>query len=1048
MPVPIDYNLFNSIYHFRNYYSKIRAMNLLLFTLLSIFFQFELIAQTASIPTKTSIFNENSFKEYRDELISTERFFELKKEAFGLENCEMVLINSNKLKSDLIHLKYQQYYKGIPIYNSMYYLHTKDGEVQSSNGMLYPFIEINTEPKINTHKANQIAQKYFLTIINDKKINHNDVKIISTELFITDKSYPNFSGNYALAYKIIATIKLINKKQEILVDAHNGQIIFNQSKIHHIDRPSKAKTKYYGEQDIISDSIGVNEFVLRDNNRNITTFTDKKNTYEKFTDTDGYWDQFNADQDEVALDAHYTTSRFYDMMLEKFNYRGVDGKGGAMNPIVHIQGGSSVVNAFWDGENAAFGNGDCHHSPLTTFSVVAHEFTHGVTQYNSALIYNGESGAINESLSDIFGKAAEYYYDRNRFSWELDPIFKKTKYPEVFRSFSDPNRLSMPKTYKGKFWEDIADVHTNSSVFNHWFYLMVTGETAKNEFGVAYSIKAMPILDVLNVIFKCQTSYLTPSSGYKELAKSSLIACKELYGQNSEIYISMQNAWIAVNVDDKIIAKNITDLEITINVDELNTCADSAVHSFTMTLRNTGNQIIKANSRINYNINFQSYSPEYIPRLTGNIILSTDLAPGDKIEKVFQNAFSMKFFGLLYIYAYINFQDDYNTNNNVNLTLYNSNPKEGDILLDLQKITNYSCFGKENAAVTYVLTNNSCKPIPSGTKSKVILSLENEVKMTKEITFIEALNEGESLTFVDSFFNDRNGLYYMDIENNLDPYPISNHDSAFSVYKIINNVMDFTFENADYRDFFTETYVFSNPLINYNNSTQFGTTGYYEKDYGSYFPCENIIRSLTDEINPSLKTCIDFSNLGITSMSFDLTQFRADSSKYPELWSKSAAMQLTLKSENNTLDKFYFDQKEASKINHQLSLGNNFKGELTFTFYNNLGPFSLSLNALNYDAQLLDNLNFSTIVNQNDLKSDRIKIYPNPAHDKIYFSNVEENIYKGELINLDGKKLKSFQVSSRNQTIDINDLANGMYILKLISNSKKTEEFSFIKQSN
>jgi len=180
MPVPIDYNLFNSIYHFRNYYSKIKAMKLLLFTLLSIFFQFELIAQTASNPTKTSIFNENSFKEYRDELISTERFFELKKEAFGLENCEMVLINSNKLKSDLIHLKYQQYYKGIPIYNSMYYLHTKDGEVQSSNGMLYPFIEINTEPKINTHKANQIAQKYFLTIINDKKINHNDVKIIST----------------------------------------------------------------------------------------------------------------------------------------------------------------------------------------------------------------------------------------------------------------------------------------------------------------------------------------------------------------------------------------------------------------------------------------------------------------------------------------------------------------------------------------------------------------------------------------------------------------------------------------------------------------------------------------------------------------------------------------------------------------------------------------------------------------------------------------------------------------------------------------------------
>ena len=96
----------------------------------------------------------------------------------------------------------------------------------------------------------------------------------------------------------------------------------------------------------------------------------------------------------------------------------------------------------------------------------------------------------------------------------------------------------------------------------------------------------------------------------------------------------------------------------------------------------------------------------------------------------------------------------------------------------------------------------------------------------------------------------------------------------------------------------------------------------------------------------------------------------------------------------------------------------------------------------------MDNLNFSTIVNQNEHKSDKIKIYPNPAQDKIYFSNLEENIYEGELINLDGKKLKIFQISSRNQNLDINDIPNGMYIVKLISHSKEVEGFSFIKQSN
>jgi Zn-dependent metalloprotease len=251
MSVPNYYKLSYTACHYFNINPKVIAFKLLQFALIFNFIQQELYAQVSSSSSKTAIFNENSFKEYNAESISSESFFKLKNEALGLDNCDMVLINSNRLKSDFIHLKYQQYYKGIPIYNSMYYLHTKDGEVKSSNGMLYPFIEIKTEPNLNEQRANQIVQKYFLTIINEKNVDYNDVTIISTELFITDKNYPNFSGNYVLVYRIIATINSINKKQEILVDAYNGQIIFNQSKIHEIDRPSKAKTKYYGEQDIL-----------------------------------------------------------------------------------------------------------------------------------------------------------------------------------------------------------------------------------------------------------------------------------------------------------------------------------------------------------------------------------------------------------------------------------------------------------------------------------------------------------------------------------------------------------------------------------------------------------------------------------------------------------------------------------------------------------------------------------------------------------------------------------------------------------------------------
>jgi thermolysin len=156
------------------------------------------------------------------------------------------------------------------------------------------------------------------------------------------------------------------------------------------------------------------------------------------------------------------------MLFEKFNYEGLDGKGGKMSPVVHVNSGSELVNAFWSGGYAFFGNGDCHHNPLTTLSIVGHEFTHGIITYNSQLFYFGEPGAINESYADILGKASEYYYDPSRFSWELDPLIKSSKYPEDVRSFSNPNRLKMPKAYNGLYWETNADVHVNSSILNHW----------------------------------------------------------------------------------------------------------------------------------------------------------------------------------------------------------------------------------------------------------------------------------------------------------------------------------------------------------------------------------------------------------------------------------------------------------------------------------------------------------------------------------------------------------------------------------------------------
>ena len=108
--------------------------------------------------------------------------------------------------------------------------------------------------------------------------------------------------------------------------------------------PSTAKTRYYGTKNIITDRIGARNFKLHDPTRGegITVFrTDLNN----FTNTSSSWDLTNSSQDEVALDAHYCSQEYYDMMKGAFEWEGLDGAGKALNVLVH-NNGAGEGNAF------------------------------------------------------------------------------------------------------------------------------------------------------------------------------------------------------------------------------------------------------------------------------------------------------------------------------------------------------------------------------------------------------------------------------------------------------------------------------------------------------------------------------------------------------------------------------------------------------------------------------------------------------------------------------------------------------------------------------
>ena len=132
------------------------------------------------------------------------------------------------------------------------------------------------------------------------------------------------------------------------------------------------------------------------------------------------------------------------------------------------------------GNNAIFGAGSTSAATddWNTNDIMGHEFTHGVTQSEAGLIYNNESGALNESFSDIFGEMVE--------SWAegiCDYLVGADR--GAIRSFINPNTYGQPDTYLGTDWytgtADNGGVHTNSGVQNHWFYLVSEGGSGTND---------------------------------------------------------------------------------------------------------------------------------------------------------------------------------------------------------------------------------------------------------------------------------------------------------------------------------------------------------------------------------------------------------------------------------------------------------------------------------------------------------------------------------------------------------------------------------------
>jgi len=233
----------------------------------------------------------------------------------------------------------------------------------------------------------------------------------------------------------------------------------------------------------------------------------------------------------------------YDFYWQMFQRDSIDGQGMPMLGLVHY--GSNYDNAFWDNAgHMFFGDGDGNILTQTTagIDVIGHELTHGVTQHEANLTYSGMSGALNESISDVFGIQVKQFalkQDVTQSDWLIGADIVGTALKPALRSMKAPGTANAHDTQPADMDHFVAggDVHINSGIPNRAFYVMAT-TLGGHAWDAAGRIWYTTLKD----------QRLTPGATFQEFARLTVANAQHDFGQSSKEAQAVQAGWDAVKV--------------------------------------------------------------------------------------------------------------------------------------------------------------------------------------------------------------------------------------------------------------------------------------------------------------------------------------------------------------------------------------------------------------------------------------------------------------------------------------------------------------------
>lgn len=457
----------------------------------------------------------------------------------------------------MMHTHVQQTFQNVPVFGGEAIVHLNaDQSFSDITDSLVSFVKVNTQPTLTAKEAVKVA----LTLYGCSDC--------LTEAPTADLWVMRRNGRDHLVYRVQIRREDGSEKTAMpvyFIDAHTGAKVWSYDNL----QSGTGVSLYSGQRPINTWFVNFPPIVyyMEDHIRRVGIYDGRQttNTSFYFTDADNFW---NGATQRAGVDAHFGTSKVLDYYKSKFGRNGLNGTGGPthflsidgvtrlMSVTVHY--GSKLNNGFWNGQQVVLGDGDgIVNGPNVSVDWLGHEWTHALTENTARLVYSRESGALNESWSDVFGCMVERYTKGESVNtWK---VFEQTLTPRVAgdaeRFMNEPHLGrnlgytvdDQPDHYLERYLgtQDNGGVHINSGIPNKVFYLVAKGGTHHR----GGSMTGIGPDAAAAIWYRALTAYMTSTTNFKGARTATLKAATALHGTGSVQYNAVAKAWTLCGVN-------------------------------------------------------------------------------------------------------------------------------------------------------------------------------------------------------------------------------------------------------------------------------------------------------------------------------------------------------------------------------------------------------------------------------------------------------------------------------------------------------------------